>query len=274
MRYAPKIGLVLIIAFGVWFSATFFWIALSRVNFAYLVEWMEGGILQQAAFYLANGQVYPPPSAKHLPYIYPPLYTYVAAVLSKMFGPSLTVMRAFSLFCTSATAITLGLFCWRVRRSWLGAFVAATLYLASFQYSGFFMDIARLDALLVLLLVLAVYVHLGSSKRPLLFAVLAGVCYCVAAMCKQTAAVVAAIICLGAVFTGGDRKRDLVTLSVAGIGIVASYGLLFHFEPEAFWYLFNVPSAHAAPWSRVGTFLQVDILQKLAGRGQEMTLAL
>lgn len=131
--------------------ALLLWTASLRLGYPYDLEWMEGGMLLHALRVLEGEPIYVVPSADFIPYLYPPLYSWVLAALSLLPGVelSLTLGRAVSLAGTLAAAAAL-VAAARVERAPLAFGVgAAGLYLSCYDESGAFYDLVRTDGLLM-----------------------------------------------------------------------------------------------------------------------------
>ena len=122
-----------------------------RITFPYDLEWMEGGVLLHARRVLRGEGLYVTPTADFIPFIYPPLYHWVVAALGKVFGLSHAVGRAVSVAGTfSAAALAVA-----AARSegvrWGLSIAAAGLYLSTFDETGAFFDLVRIDGLFMAL---------------------------------------------------------------------------------------------------------------------------
>ena len=73
-----------------------FW---NRWDYAFDLEWMEGGMLVHVDRLRQGQGLYVEPSADFVPYIYPPLYPWVLSVLGE---PSYAVGRCVSILGTFA----------------------------------------------------------------------------------------------------------------------------------------------------------------------------
>jgi hypothetical protein len=159
-------------------------VVLSRINYRYELEWMEGASLVQA-YRIFNGQpLYLRPSLEYIPLIYPPLYFYVAAVLAKIIGFSFLPLRIISFASTLGCFIVI--FC-AVRdktNSILIGIVASGAFAASFRLGGAWFDIARIDMLFTFLCLASLY-FLG--KQTTQNSLIAGVLLSLAFLTKQTA---------------------------------------------------------------------------------------
>lgn len=129
------------------------YIALHRLRYPYELEWIEGGLVDQVGRILAGRSVYGPPSISFTPFLYTPLFFYLAAIPAKIFGVGFFPLRLIS-FLASLAAIG-GIFwiVYRDGRSLLASILAAGLFAASYRVTGAWLDAARVDSLSIALLV-------------------------------------------------------------------------------------------------------------------------
>jgi len=197
-------------------------LAVVRLFYPFELEWLEGAILQHVERLAAGTAIYVPPSLDFTAFSYPPLYFLVAAATSRVVGGGFPALRLVSLL---ASLGSLALVFSIVRRSGgrtLPAAVAAGLFAATYGISGFWFDLARVDALALFLLLFGVRLLWRPGGR--IAAVAAGLAFAASFLTKQTAivCVVPIVIALAAA-----RRRQarwltatlLVTLVVATVAL-------------------------------------------------------
>ena len=81
--------------------------AAHRMRFRFELEWMEGGILEHVKRVLAGKTVYPAPSVDFVPFIYNPLYYYVAAPFCAALGLEMFPLRLVSFLASVASFLLL-----------------------------------------------------------------------------------------------------------------------------------------------------------------------
>jgi len=118
-----------------------------RITFPYDLEWMEGGVLLHARRVMQGEGIYVTPTSDFIPFIYPPLYHWVVAALGKAFGLSHTVGRAVSVVGTFAAAALAVVAARGEGVRWGLSIAAAGLYLSTFDETGAFFDLVRIDGL-------------------------------------------------------------------------------------------------------------------------------
>ena len=127
-------GVVLI---AVAFIALFFYTSLPRLRYPYDLDFIEDSMLMQS-LRIADGQsVYLPPNADFNPHVYMPLFFWLGAILFKIGGPSLVLLRLISFGATLATTILIYWIALRERGLRWIAIACAGLFLGGYRINGF-----------------------------------------------------------------------------------------------------------------------------------------
>jgi hypothetical protein len=159
-----------------------------RVGFPLELEWMEGGSLQQAYRMQQGLAVYGPPSPEFVPFLYPPLYPTVLAVLGFVFPLGYGLGRCVSILAVLAIGVGL----WRIARfedkPIAHRALAVGLFVSGYVFTFRWLDLARGDALFLALLLWGLLL-LRESEGSWRRAVLAGTLVGLAFWTKQTTAV-------------------------------------------------------------------------------------
>ncbi len=149
--------------------AMFLRVAFSRINYPYALEWMEGGSAAHVRWLLAGHPLYGPPNLHFVPYQYGPLFYFVSAAVSRVFGISgFLPLRGVSLVSTLGTFVILYEWARRETGTRLAGIAGVGLFAASFGEGGYWFDLARVDSLFVFLLLAGLFIHcqgLGHPKR-------------------------------------------------------------------------------------------------------------
>jgi hypothetical protein len=238
-----------LIAAALWYLGSYLVVALARIGYPYDLEWMEGGSLEHVARVLRGQAIYVPPSLEFTPYIYAPLYYYVAAVFAKLFGLRLLSLRLVSLAASLGVFALIALLVRQRTRSRLGALVAVGLFAALFKRSGAFFDLARVDSLALFLTLLPVWLLLRSERHD----VAAGVLLAAAFFTKQSMLLIAAPTVLARSWSLRGPRR-LQSLG-AFIAVAAGGSVALHLGTHGWstYYLFTLPASHAwVPRSWIG----------------------
>src|SRR6185503_15179325 len=160
-----------------------------RLLYPYDLDFIEDSMLMETLQFAQGRPVYVPPNADFNPHVYMPLFFWLGALLFKIGGPSLVLLRLISLGATLATTI---LIYWiAVRESglrWIGV-VCAGLFLGGYHINGFWYEVARVDPLFITLMLagFALAIYAGDSNRRL---ILSAIILALAAFTKQTGFIV------------------------------------------------------------------------------------
>jgi len=235
---------ILLTVAALWYVGSYLVVALARIAYPYDLEWMEGGMLEHVARVLRGERLYVPPSLEFTPYIYSPLYYYVAAPFAKLFGVRLLALRMVSLIASVGVLSLIAALAYGGTSSRLSALVAAGLFAALFERAGAFFDLARVDSLALFFVLLAVWMLLASERRD----VAAGVVLAAAFFTKQSTLLVALPVALARTWSArGSRRLQCVTVFVA---LAAAGSVWLHVRTQGWstYYIFSLPASHA--WAR------------------------
>ena len=193
-------------------------IALLRLRYPFELEWMEGSMVEHVSRVARGQRIYIPPSMDFVPYVYPPLYYYISAVVALASGIGFFPLRLVSFAASlGAFAIIFSL----VRRetgSRAAGILAMGLFAATFREGGSWFDTARVDSLFLLLLLGGVYLVRFATSPPGLVA--AGALLALSALTKQTALLLVPTLTIYALID--DRRKGLAFIG----GFVAVFGAL------------------------------------------------
>jgi hypothetical protein len=146
---------ILVVAIAAFPLAKFLFAAISRMRYPWDLEWLECQCMEMAGRFVQGLPLYTPPTIRHAPLPYFPLYFVVTGLLYRATGVVYWAGRLVSLAATVATG---AIVFWVVRRTvkqLAPAAVAAGLWFATYGFSGFFSDLNRVDALAVFFLAAA-----------------------------------------------------------------------------------------------------------------------
>ncbi|MEP0548217.1 MAG: glycosyltransferase family 39 protein [Rhodothermales bacterium] len=250
-----------LIAAPTFFLLLFVVVAALRMPYPYELEWMEGGALGHVGRVLAGSPLYVSPSLDFVPFIYTPLYFWVAAGASALLGEGFFPLRLVSVLSTLGCCALLFLLARREAASWRAGLLAAGLYAATFEASGVWMDLARVDALFMLCLLGGIYVARWS--RGVVGLATAGGLLGLAFLTKQPGLIVALPVVAWTVFAQRGAARLAAPLAFA---LVAGGGALALHVVSGGWftyYVFTLPGHHALIPSAVLSFWSSGLLRPL-----------
>lgn len=236
-------------------------VVVSRVTFPGQIEWMTGSVLDHVERVRQGLPLYTEPTASWIPYIYPPLFSWIGAAL----GGSAVACRLVSVMSAIVQAVLVGRIALRLSASRFWSVVAVGLFFACFPYCGWWYDLERSDTLCGAMMLAVCWLLL--DPRSFAASVIAGAMTGLAFFAKQQA-----------VFYGAGAFAALVVASrleprprlrnVVGFGLSAAFvlgGLLFLCVRSSngwfAYYIFNVPRAHGILWPLVGEIVQRDIAE-------------
>jgi len=234
-------------------------LALLRVPYKYELEWMEGGMVDHIARILAGKQLYVAPTMDFVPFIYAPLYFYLAAGLAKLIGLGLLPLRLVSFAASLGCFAMLYLLVRReTGQAWAGL-LAAGLFAATYRLSGAWFDVARVDTLALFLLLLTLYLLRQGSTRAL---ILGGVTVALAVFAKQSMLAIVVPLALSALYC--YRWRGLVFLATAGLLIAGGDLVLNALHGGWFnYYLWILPRQHKPELYQMSAFWIDDLIMPL-----------
>ncbi|MDX2072937.1 MAG: glycosyltransferase family 39 protein [Alphaproteobacteria bacterium] len=243
-----------------WYILCFVAVALLSMNYPYFLEWMEGHVMDIVMRVREGLPIYVPPSIDYIPFIYPPLYYYVSALFSLLFGPDFFAARLVSFL--SIMGVGALLFAW-VRKEGgdkKTALIGTGLFFATYEFSSRWFDVARIDSLYLLLTMAALFclVH-GKGTASACWA--GGLCT-LAFYTKQNAALVVAPLLL--LLLWEQRGRALHTIAIFAVTSFAVYWMYNTANEGWFkYYLFELPASHRVDRNFILGFWRDDLLKPL-----------
>lgn len=243
------------------FFLAYGYVALSRMDYRFQLEWMEGGALEHVRCLLDGRPLYVEPDFRFVSYIYPPLYFHVSSWVARLTGVEFLAMRIVSFAASIGCFIAIGLTVWKAARSWLVAIVAAGFFAACYEAGGAWLDIGRVDSLFICFLLLGYFVL--RSFEGWIAAAVAGALLLISFLAKQSALPI--VLCLApALFLWRGWRPALALSAVFFTGVLASTAWL-HLRSDG-WYLYYVvelPRSHGVVPEYFRLFWVGDILGRV-----------
>jgi hypothetical protein len=234
-------------------------VAVRRMTFPFDLEWMEGGSVEHVRRVLEGQRIYARPSLKFISFVYPPLFYYVSAVVSRVLGPGYVPLRLVS-FVSSLGGF--GLVYRLVERdtaSRYAGLIAAGAAAATYRIGGAWFDLARVDSLFLLLLLAAAYLLRSPPGRAWMWS---GILLGLSAMTKQTALLLA--VPLGGYALIVDWRRGLAFLGTfAALVAAATIALDVWHRGWFLYYAVWLPAAIQASESNPVDFWRGDLVSAM-----------
>jgi hypothetical protein len=233
--WAPRAARLAAALAGVVAIGAYLFVALSRLNYPFALEPLEGNSLIEVHRILAGQPLYPAPTVQYVPDGYPPLYFFVSALAAKVLGGTYLPLRFVSLVSSLACFALLGRLVQRETGSAAAGIGAAGVFAATYFVTGIWFDVGRIDSLFLALSLAALYaVRTMHGTRG---AVAAGLLLAAVVLTKQTG--LAEAVAVPAVLLPTPRRRLAV---VAGLTWAAVFGAatLAIWLADGRWYLFYV----------------------------------
>ncbi|MBP7134009.1 glycosyltransferase family 39 protein [Patescibacteria group bacterium] len=233
------------IVMAIWFLVVYCVIAFIRLRYPFELEWMEGGMVDHVVRVMQGLPLYQEPSFAFTPFIYPPLYFYVSAGIAKLTGIGFFALRFVSIFASIGNFLLLFVLAFRETRRAGVSLLAPGLFSATYVLSGSWMDIGRVDSLMLFFVLLS-FLFLRTAKRWTSW-VLAGLCATLAFYTKQSVWLLYVPIVIYLLFT--LRKRAFIFIASGGIVTAALFFLAnIHSKGWFYYYMVTLPERHE--WER------------------------
>jgi hypothetical protein len=227
------VAAAVVVAIATFYVAVYLHVALGRMQYPFALDWVEGESLAQVARLLRGQLLYARPSYQYVAVTYPPVYYYVSAVFMRALGLGLFPLRLVSFLASLGCMLLIYLICRREGTSMVPALLAVGLFAATYQLTGTWFDIARIDMLAAFFLLLSMY--LVRRHQTWLQAVSGGI-MALACLTKQTN--VLTLMLLSGYLLVADRKR-LLAFGGAAVGSLVIASLILD-RAYSGWYTFFV----------------------------------
>lgn len=157
-------GLVWIVS--ICYIVFYLYVAFQRIVYPYDLDFIEDNILTQAVRVSLGQPVYLPLNADFVPQVYTPLYPWLGGEIFKITGPSFLPLRLLSFSATIVTAILIFWVSRRISDQPSISLFAVGLFLAGYHTTGGWYELARVDALYVMLTLLGAMLAIyGMDSR-------------------------------------------------------------------------------------------------------------
>lgn len=238
----------------------FFYIAWNRIGLPFVFEWGESAGVNQINLILTGMDLYAEPTLEFAPLVYTPIYYYLAAGLSSLIGNSLLAARLISLLCTIGIVIIIARIVQAETKNYLLAWISAMFYLACFSLSDGFFDLARVDSLYVLIVLISFTVVLEAKTRT--GYVLFGILVVLGFFIKQSFILV--FLPLQTYLLYKRTKESWIGIAGSWIGLVgALFFINYATDNWFFYYIFELPKEHGYSFVSAVNFWVGDTIRPL-----------
>lgn len=195
------------------------WAMAARLGVPFALEWQEPAMLEHVLRVRSGEPLYVMPTLDFAPFPYPPLFYWVGSLLTGILGETLVPLRLVSLL---GVVLILGSLVASYR--WLAGWAACGIFAATYGWTGFWLDVARVDSLALGLGAVAFGLALraeaacraaGASTST---AALSGVASALAVLAKQTQLGLA--VALGIALLARSRSRRAGAAYAASLSAV------------------------------------------------------
>ncbi len=137
-----------------------------RIAYPFELEWMEGGVLHQVLRVVHHQPLYGDLSLDFIPALYMPLYYAFSAMSVAVFGEGFFALRFVSVVALAGIFFLSYVITLRITASRLFALLAVLFCAVMYRHSSFWFDLARVDTLWVMWLLLAWWCLLCWRDKP------------------------------------------------------------------------------------------------------------
>lgn len=259
-RISPTRFLLFLQAFfGLLFLAGFLYVTWSRLAYPFEIEWIEGGVLHQVTRVYEGLPVYTRPSIDFIPALYTPLYYYVSAAFMHLTTWGFLPLRLVSLISTLGIVMMIWVVSSRYSgKPWL-SILGACFYLATFRFTDYWFDVARVDSFWTLLLAIVLAcLLLYRRKASVSLLLIAGCFYALAIFAKQSSLFLGPFLVLAIWLLAGWRGWLFF-----GLASILPVVLLFHYfqshsDGLFYYYTMEMARSHGLSIFGLAHFLSSD----------------
>lgn len=252
---------ITIVVLSVYYLGVFLFISLSRINYPFELEMMEGGMLENVIRLNEGKPIYTEPSIDYIPFIYTPLYFYTSAISTKIFGESFFSLRLVSLISVIVSFILIFAYVFRETGSRIFAIASAGIFAATYQITGFWFDLARVDSLFIMFLLSMIYFLRFKDHKTGLF--LSAVFALSALLTKQSSIIIIIPMMFALIINNKLKSLVFIITFISGVLITT---LLINNNSNG-WYLFwlyELPASHEWNFKYLLSFWSYDVFKHTA----------
>jgi hypothetical protein len=230
----------------------YLFVALSRLDYPFPVEWLESNSLVEVHRILAGQPLYPAPTAGYVPDGYPPLYFAVSAAAASVLGVSYLPLRLVSVGSSLICFALLGRLVQRETGNAAAGIAAAGAFAATYFVTDTWFDIGRVDSLFLALSTGGLYA--ARWMRGPRGAVAAGLLLGAAFLTKQTGLAEGVVVV--AALLAGPRRRLAWVAALTEVAVIGVSTLVLALTTGGWYvyYVFQQMGEHALNLGAFGWF--------------------
>lgn len=249
---------IFIFFIGLYFVCSYLFIVINRITYPFELEWMEGGTLMHIKKLVEGLDIYTSPSIDFIPAIYTPFYYYISKIAVSIWGFNFFSIRMISFISSILILFNIYLITLEIIKDKTFSFIAVSFFIASFNASGSWLDIGRVDSLAYFLLTSGFYMVL--KKKLISVAVIAPIIFILAYLTKQNILIFA----LGAIFFiyYFDKRACIYFTIVFLCGLLITHLLYDIFTDGWFsYYTLTLSNSLETKFNKLFTFWLNDIIK-------------
>ncbi len=213
----------------------------ARIGYPFELEWMEGAMVDEAARVHHGLDVFAAPSLEHVPFLYTPLFYYLAAMAMAVCGDGFVAGRLVSVVATAACCALIFGWVWRATGRRIASLAAAGLFCCGYGWLQTWYDLGRSDMVFVAAMLTVAHLLRSAGRGA---AVLAAAVAVLAFLTKQTALLWLPWLAVGA--WARNRATGAWFVGAAAVGLLATV-LGYHLATDGWFtfFVFEMPRRHA-----------------------------
>lgn len=230
--YIKRILKIGILGLSIFYIFSLLWLFSKRLVYPYELDWIEGGMLTSVIQILDGHNLYSAPSIVYVPFLYAPVFFYIAAFFAKFWGTTLLALRLVSALATLVSLLTIVLIVFGETKSWLWGIASAGLFAGLYPASRFWFDLARVDSVFLMFFLLFLFsLRRGDS---VFWQIAAGVFASITILTKQNGMTMCLPIM--AMYFVLDWKHRLILPCIFAL-LFGGISLAFIFSSDG-WYIY------------------------------------
>jgi hypothetical protein len=249
---APRAAQLAAALAGLVAIGAYLFVALSRLDYPFALERLEGNSLVEVHRILAGQPLYPAPTAGYVPDGYPPLYFIATAAVARVLGAGYLSLRLVSLVSSLTCFALLARLVQRETGSIAAGTGAAGVFAATYFVAGTWLDVGRVDSLFLALSIGGLYAarHMRGARG----AIAVGALLAAAALTKQTA--LAEAVAVTVALLTGPRRRLACVAALTEVTVLGVSTVVLRLTSGGWYtyYVFRQMSEHSLTYGNFGWF--------------------